>query len=841
MSPVAFHSYRSIQTGLDLNGPSIEITSNPSNIITQTDTFETPFGKATGALPIRNTDDTGTVALDTFRDDANKADLVLALPFNTTGGDVSGDINGTSSNKVATDTGATTSTDQSILYGTSYKFTGGDDYISFSDVNDWYFNGDFTVEGWVWFDADATSNEETIISQWNAAATVATTPGYNTGFKIVRHSSDGTITATQSRTNETHYSVQSSKPLALDRWYHIAVVLSGTTLSLYLDGLLQRSTTVAGNAHNSGMRLMIGAQDNNGVDSYANSSGIGAYILQNTTYLQDFRIYKGVAKYTSNFVASFPTPDLVSSSFVGISTFIGTSSVTLGTPNAPGATATSGNFIYQWYEPDATTPKLSDGTNITGTATTSLTLSNLSSPTDNGRSFYLDVGYASGTYSTTTYRGVGNAINGPLQTTSATLTVIPEITITTQPVGVQIGQGEITTFTAAASSSDTSYGDLTYYWTEDIGDGNGPQPIEDEGRRDAITGKYASGVTTPTLEIKRTTVGVSTIQFNAYQDAEGYRINSKSVGVAFTGVLPRSMIQVVGYRIDGQNSWSSREENIGEDGAFTLDSSTFGTNYGVIQFHSPEENYDLRMTISASKGADNGSYSGGGGGKSVIDFRLLKNIEYTLIGISNNSSIFLYRGAQLMAVVGQGGDAGLTANGGGGGGINMAGESGDGKDGGTAGLRVSPGNFNLTGQWGSVFSTNPNFTRYPGDVIAEVPNGGRTISCSRGTYWVNQGIGACEDNSASPIRFVYPDGSTNSASPEIIRGFKPGYTVTETSGLSISNGGNGGNGATGGQGGVAGSGGGGGSGYSDDTFDLKSSELGGNTSTSSTVKFEIAV
>ena len=70
---------------------------------------------------------------------------------------------------------------------------------------------------------------------------------------------------------------------------------------------------------------------------------------------------------------------------------------------------------------------------------------------------------------------------------------------------------------------------------------------------------------------------------------------------------------------------------------------------------------------------------------------------------------------------------------------------------------------------------------------------------------------------------------------------KAGYTVTETSGLAISNGGNGGNGATGGEGGVAGSGGGGGSGYSDDTFDLKSSELGGNTSTSSTVKFEIAV
>ena len=819
MSPVAFHSYRSIQTGLDLNGPSIDITSNPSNIITQTDTFETPFGKATGALPIRNTDDTGAVALDTFRTDANKADLVLALPFNTTGGDVSADISGTGGNKVATDTGATTSTDQSIFYGTSYKFTGGDDYISFGDVNDWYFNGDFTVEGWVWFDANPTSSEA-IISQW------LTDGGSSRNFAIY-HKEDGSIEAIQSRSTGNH-NVSTSKSLVNDRWYHVAMVLSGTTLSLYLDGLLQQSTTVTGSANNSGMKLMVGAEDN--------GSGSGAYILQNTSYFQDFRIYKGVAKYTADFTPAFPTPDLISSSLVGIATFTGTASATLGTPNGPGESPISGSFIYQWYDDDG---KMSDSTNVTGSATTSLTLSNLSSPTDNGRSFYLEIGYASGTYNSVG-RGVGNALNGPLNTSDASLTVLPEVTISSQPVGVTIGQGEITTFTSGATTTDSSYGALTYYWTKDIGDGEGPQVIEDEGRAGAITGNYASGATTSTLEIKKITVGVSTIQFHAYQDAAGYRVNSKSVGVAFTGVLPRSMVKFEAFTASG-NLQKSLEKNIGQDGAFTLNSDTFGSDYGIIQFFSPEENYNIRMTIGASKGADNGIYEGGGGGKSVIDFRILKNIEYTLIGISNNSSIFLYRGAQLMAVVGQGGDAGTTANGGGGGGINMAGGNGSGKDGGSGGLRVAPGNFNLTGQWGSVFSTNPNFTRYDGDIIATTPNGGRTISCSRGTYWINEGIGACENNSTSEIKYRYIDGTEASGSAEITRGFKPGYTVTETSGLSISDGGNGGNGATGGEGGVAGSGGGGGSGYSDDTFDLKSSELGGNTSTSSSVIFEIAV
>ena len=49
----------------------------------------------------------------------------------------------------------------------------------------------------------------------------------------------------------------------------------------------------------------------------------------------------------------------------------------------------------------------------------------------------------------------------------------------------------------------------------------------------------------------------------------------------------------------------------------------------------------------------------------------------------------------------------------------------------------------------------------------------------------------------------------------------------------------GGNGATGGAGGVSGDGGGGGSGYTDDTFDIINAELGGNTTTSSSVTFQV--
>ena len=516
---------------------------------------------------------------------------------------------------------------------------------------------------------------------------------------------------------------------------------------------------------------------------------------------------------------------------VGIATFIGVSTATLGTPNAPGVSPTQGEFVYQWHTGDGV--KVTDGVNISGSGTTTLTISNIKSPDDDGKTFYLESSFSSGTYDTTTGRGVGNALNGPLKTTTAALKVLPTVTVTSEPPSVTIGQGEVATFTSSAETTDPDLGALSFQWTVD------GENVVDEGRRDALVGNYASGANTTSLEIKKTTVGVSTVQFNAFVDVEGFRVAAKTKGCDFTGVLPRRLIRFEAYT-PSTNLYKTSTQNIGEDGAFTLDSNTFGSDYGIVQFHSPEDNFTLRMTLKAAKGADSDNFSGGGGGTGIIDFRLNRNIEYTLVGVANNSSIFLYRGSVLMAVVGQGGDAGIFAGGGAGGGVNMAGENGDGKNGGQGGLRVGPGGFALTGQWGSILS-NSSFTLRDTDIVAGVPFGGTTISCSKGEYWINQGIDACFVNSSSEIKYRGIDGTEIADSSLITRGFKPGYSISETSGLAIADGGNGGNGATGGEGGVSGDGGGGGSGYTDDTFDIINAELGGNTTTSSTVTFEIGV
>ena len=318
---------------------------------------------------------------------------------------------------------------------------------------------------------------------------------------------------------------------------------------------------------------------------------------------------------------------------VGVATFIGVSTATLGTPNAPGVSTSQGSFIYQWYSGDDT--KLTDGVNISGSGTTTLTISNITSPDDDGKTFYQIASFSSGTYDTTTGRGVGNALNGAQQTATATLKVLPTVTVTSEPTAVTVGTGEVATFTSSATTSDPDQGALAFQWTVD------GENVTDEGRRDALVGNYASGANTTTLEIKKTTVGVSTVQFNAFVDAEGFRVAAKSKGTNFTGVAPRTLVALEAFTMSG-NLIKTSTQDIGANGAFTLDSDTFGSDYGIIQFHSPEDNYTMRMTLKAAKGADSANFTGGGGGTGVIDFRLEKNIEYTLLGIANNSSIFLY-------------------------------------------------------------------------------------------------------------------------------------------------------------------------------------------------------
>jgi len=222
---------------------------------------------------------------------------------------------------------------------------------------------------------------------------------------------------------------------------------------------------------------------------------------------------------------------------------------------------------------------------------------------------------------------------------------------------------------------------------------------------------------------------------------------------------------------------------------------------------------------------------GGRGGYSKIKFTLEQNVEYIITGLYKEiNAPFVYRKATLVAVVGAGGDQGNGTSGGfggNGGGVNIAGQ--DARPGDTAGAggdSIEAGTLPSSGYFGTLTTLTPVLTDTTSE---EFLGGGRTIPCTRGVYWRNQGLSACEDI-PSENKFRLSDGTeVQNTSSSITRGFKAGYNIIETRGASRRGSGAGGAGAMGGQGGTNGNNtaGGGGSGYTDGSVTVVETTQGG--------------
>ena len=259
---------------------------------------------------------------------------------------------------------------------------------------------------------------------------------------------------------------------------------------------------------------------------------------------------------------------------------------------------------------------------------------------------------------------------------------------------------------------------------------------------------------------------------------------------------------------------------------YTITSSVFDSD--TICLYAKDRDVSVEFEMFGAKGEDS-DYSnptrepGGEGGYSKIRFTMKKGEEYIVKGIKSKTALYLYRKAQLIACVGQGGKGGHYGAGGRGGGVNVAGENGFGRLSGNGGAAVPLGQLSGNGIFGSSSSTT---SIYSEDSKASDRDGGRTISCTKGVYWRQQGRTACSD--LGVVKFRLPDGREVANSVAITRGFKEGYGINQTAGSNAgSDGGRGGNGATGGSGGQSG-GGGGGSGYTDGSVTVVNTTLGGH-------------
>ena len=497
----------------------------------------------------------------------------------------------------------------------------------------------------------------------------------------------------------------------------------------------------------------------------------------------------------------------------GTATFVGIATATFttvdGTPTNP-ATNT-GSIVYQWYEEGV--GALSNNAYVTGSATTTLTLLNLITPTDNQRKFYLEADYAATAYGLTgvavtvgSARSTGNAINEPLNSDTATVTVSPLITITSQPGVATVTEGFPVNFSVDAVLSDSTFGLLSYQWQLN------QQNLSDNALVQGSSGKV--------LTITPSTAGISTVRVTV-SNPNAPSVISNDANLNTLSISARKLVNFEYILLSSINSQLLQTNLF--DGEYIISQQS---NQGLVSFYCTETDIDVEMDLYGGKGSNSGSYLGGEGGFSRIRFTMIKNTEYVIIGI--NSAIntpFIYRKGTLTATVGAGGNAGTSSKGGFGGGIGVGGYNSNGQ---LDAAAIVVGELSANG----IFGSATNLTAISPDTKAAARNGGRVLPCTRGVYWRQEGVSPCSD--VGTTQFRLPSGTIVTNTASIVRGFKAGYGINETAGQGFSivstlGGGNGGSGATGGQGGTNGSGGGGGSGFPDGSVTVVSTQLGGST------------
>lgn len=163
-------------------------------------------------------------------------------------------------------------------YGnSSIYFDGTGDYLIAPSSPDFAFGtGDFTIECWLYL--TATGADDGVIIEFRSSGTTGNGFVFNT-----RASGGGYVLNfyTDSAPN------LGSTVLSLNTWNHVAVTRSGSTVRLFSNGAVSATITKSNNFTNNinptiGQSLL-----------YGNSNITG--------YIDDFRITKGVARYTTTF------------------------------------------------------------------------------------------------------------------------------------------------------------------------------------------------------------------------------------------------------------------------------------------------------------------------------------------------------------------------------------------------------------------------------------------------------------------------------------------------------------------------------------------------------------
>jgi hypothetical protein len=158
------------------------------------------------------------------------------------------------------------------------SFNGSNQYLTVPDSSVWAFSGNWTVEAFFYV-TTTSPTYQAIVAQWVDGG------GTDRAFSIAVDSS-ARLTAYAQYGGNQYNPVSASSTIKTNQWYHTALVVNGSTLTLYLNGVAISSATITGTINNSTAPVGIGAYGNN---NWQISGGISNVRITNT------------AVYTSNF------------------------------------------------------------------------------------------------------------------------------------------------------------------------------------------------------------------------------------------------------------------------------------------------------------------------------------------------------------------------------------------------------------------------------------------------------------------------------------------------------------------------------------------------------------
>ena len=216
--------------------------------------------------------------------------VTALLPFDGINGATSTTDSSNSNHTVTFGGDAEISTAQSKFGGSSLSLDGNGDYVDLPQSTNQLVSEDFTIEFWFRINSGAGSETVGLFGSYYTVGggrgmIMASHPSYpSVYFQWMYGSGSGTDWAYLNKTQGTRTS------LSNNTWYHVAVTRSGNTWRLFLNGTQEDSITQSSQVTDSGSTTRIG---NYGPSATASDALDG--------YIDDFRITKGLARYTSNF------------------------------------------------------------------------------------------------------------------------------------------------------------------------------------------------------------------------------------------------------------------------------------------------------------------------------------------------------------------------------------------------------------------------------------------------------------------------------------------------------------------------------------------------------------